>query len=113
MAGKSSSPQTPLTSRADRSRRDVRLFEEAVLALRGRWPATATGLCMSVNALFGFRLGDSVAQERIFRTRVEEALRLLEALEGAAAVERVRRWSATDGGGRSTALTRRRHLRAA
>ena len=85
------SPLTPLSPRADRSSRDVRMFEEAVIALRGRWPATATGLCVGANSLFGFSLGGGApgAQKQAFRDRVEEALRLLEALDGPAAVERV------------------------
>ena len=90
MTAKSSSPKTPLTPRADRSDRDVRLFEETILALRGWWPATATGLCVSANSLFGFSFGGGAANERTFRARLQEALRLLEALDGPGAVERVR-----------------------
>src|SRR5438270_391678 len=91
MDEKSATPQTPLTARADRSRQEVRLFEETVVALRGRWPATATGLCMSANPLFGFSIGGGADRDRAFTARVEEAQRLLRELEGPDAVERVRR----------------------
>jgi hypothetical protein len=91
MSESSYAPQTPLTERADRGRRDVRVFEEAVLALRGRWPSIATGLCMDANSLFGFRLGHGSPGDYVaFRERAEEALRLLAAVDGPAAVERVK-----------------------
>ena len=84
MITKANPPLTPLSSRADRTSQDVRTFEEAVIALRGRWPATATGLCVGANSLFGFSLSGRGPgqQEQAFRARVEEALRLLEALDG-------------------------------
>jgi hypothetical protein len=43
--------------------RRVRLLEEAVLQLRGQWPAAATGLCVNVNSLFGFTLSRGRARE--------------------------------------------------
>lgn len=54
-------PSTPITSRADRTDERVRLIEEAVLLIRGEWPAVASGLCESVNRAAGliFRSGDS------------------------------------------------------
>jgi hypothetical protein len=82
---------TPLTPKADRSNPKVRLFEEAILRVRGRWPATATGLCTEINRLFGFGLGGKAAREQLIESRVEEALRLVEALYGPATVEEVRR----------------------
>ena len=81
-------PLTPLTPKADRSNHSVRLFEEAVLRLRGRWPATATGLCTDVNRGFAFGGG---ARERIIESHLDETLRLVEALYGPATVEEVRR----------------------
>lgn len=109
MITKAVSPLTPLSARADRSSRDVRIFEEAVIALRGRWPATATGLCVGANSLFGFSLsgGAPGAQEGEFRARVEEALRLLEALDGPSAVERVRSLASREPEDRHTARVRR------
>jgi hypothetical protein len=82
---------TPLTPKADRSDPEVRLFEEAILRLRGRWPTTATALCVEVNRLFGFGLGGKAAREKLIESRVEETLRLVEALYGPATVEEVRR----------------------
>jgi hypothetical protein len=82
---------TPLTPKADRSNPKVRLFEEAILRLRGRWPATATGLCSEVNGLFGFGLGGKAARGELIESRVDEALQLVEALYGSDAVEEVRR----------------------
>src|SRR3954447_12817631 len=79
---------TPLTPNTDRSNPNVGLFEEAILRLRGRWPATATGLCGEVNSLFG--LGGKAAREQLIESRVEEALRLVEALYGPDALEEVR-----------------------
>ncbi len=109
MITKTVSPLTPLSVRADRSSPDVRIFEEAVIALRGRWPATATGLCVEANALFGFSLsrGTPGAQERAFRACVDEALRLLEALDGPSAVERVRSLASREPEDRHTARARR------
>ncbi len=109
MIANTDNPLTPLSPRADRSSGDVRIFEEAVIALRGRWPATATGLCVGANSLFGFRLGAGGAneQEEAFRARVDEALALLEALDGPAAVERVRARAARDTEDRHAVRSRR------
>ncbi len=83
---------TPLTPKADRSNPTIRLFEEAVLRIRGRWPATATGLCTDVNRLygFGFGLNGTAGRERMLESRTAEALRLVEALWGPAALAEVR-----------------------
>ena len=82
---------TPLTARADRSNHNVRLFEEAILKLRGRWPANATGLCADINRQLGFSLGARAARERVIESRIGETLRLVEALYGPATVDEVRR----------------------
>jgi hypothetical protein len=82
---------TPLTPKADRSDPNVRLFEEAILRLRGRWPTTATALCVEVNRLFGFGLGGKAAREKLIESRIGETMRLVEALYGSDAVEEVRR----------------------
>lgn len=84
---------TPLTPKADRTDPNIRLFEEAVLRIRGRWPGTATGLCTDVNRLygFGFGLNGTEARERMLENRTAEALRLVEALYGPATVSEVRR----------------------
>ena len=54
MSEQTLAPRTPITAKADRSDCRVRLLEEAILMLRGQWPSAATGLCMSVNSLYGF-----------------------------------------------------------
>jgi hypothetical protein len=84
-------PRTPITSRADRSEPEVRLLEEAVLMLRGQWPTAATGLCMSVNSLFGFTLTGRQARREMIEETVDEAMRLVEALYGPNAVAEVYR----------------------
>ena len=85
------SPITALTAKADRSDRRVRVLEEAILMLRGQWPAAATGMCMSLNSLFGFTLTGRANRERIVDENVAEALRLVEALYGKTAVTEVYR----------------------
>jgi hypothetical protein len=82
---------TPLTPKADRSDPEVRLFEEAILRLRGRWPTTATALCLEVNRLFGFGLGGKEAREKLIESRVDETMRLVEALCGPDTAAEVRR----------------------
>ncbi len=44
MSTKTLPPRTPITAKADRSDRQVRLLEEAIVMLRGHWPGAATGL---------------------------------------------------------------------
>ena len=91
MSTQAIAPRTPITPKADRSDRRVRLLEEAVLQLRGQWPAAATGLCMSVNSTFGFTLGGKAARQEQIEESVDEALRLVEALYGPSAVTEVYR----------------------
>jgi hypothetical protein len=85
------SPRTPITVKADRADPEVRVLEEAILMLRGQWPAAATGICMSVNTLFGFSLTGRRDRDRLVDESVAEALRLVEALYGKAAVDEVYR----------------------
>jgi hypothetical protein len=85
------SPRTPITAKADRTDPEVRLLEEAIIMLRGQWPAAATGICMSVNTLFGFSLTGRRDRERLVDENVAEALRLVEALYGKSAVDEVYR----------------------
>jgi hypothetical protein len=92
MSTQALAPRTPITPKADRSDRRVRLLEEAILQLRGQWPAAATGLCMGVNSTFGFTLsgGKAARQEQIDES-VAEALRLVELLYGQSALTEVYR----------------------
>jgi hypothetical protein len=111
-------PLTPLTPKADRSNHEVRLFEEAILRLRGHWPATATGLCTDVNREFRFGLGARAGREQIIERRLGETLRLVEALYGPETVEEVRRSAASHGrdpgsGSVAGGYKRRHRLRAA
>ena len=89
MSEQTLAPSTPITAKADRSDRRIRLLEEAVLMLRGKWPSAATGLCMSVNSLYGFTLTGKQARRRMVNESVAEALRLVEALYGANAIAEV------------------------
>ena len=84
-------PRTPLTAKADRSDPRIRLLEEAILTLRGEWPGAATGLCMSVNSLYGFTLTGKDARGRMVSENAAEALRLVERLYGSDEVAEVRR----------------------
>jgi hypothetical protein len=88
------STTTPITAKADRSHREIRLLEEAILMLRGHWPAAATGICMSINTLFGFSLVRRRDRQRMIDENVAEALRLVEALYGQSAVAEVYRRAA-------------------
>jgi hypothetical protein len=86
MSAQTLAPRTPITAKADRSDCRVRLLEEAVLILRGQWPSAATGLCMSVNSLYGFTLTGKQARRRMIDESVAEALRLVETLYGPSAI---------------------------
>ena len=89
-------PRTPITAKADRSDCRVRLLEEAILMLRGQWPSAATGLCMSVNSLYGFTLTGKQARRRMINESTAEALRLVEALYGRSAIAEVYRRATAD-----------------
>jgi hypothetical protein len=93
MAVKEQIPVTALTSRADRGDYRIRVFEEAILELRGDLPTTASGLTESVNRAFrfGFTGGE---REDALREATDEALRLVKELYGQDTVEEVRRRAA-------------------
>ncbi len=91
MLTEATAPTTPITAKADRADPRIRLLEEAILLLRGRWPTAATGICLSVNRLFGFSLGGGAARGQQLDESIDEALRLVEALYGRAAVAEVLR----------------------
>ena len=91
MSTQTLTPSTPITAKADRSHHEIRILEEAILMLRGQWPAAATGICMSINSLFGFSLGGRRDRQRMVDENVAEALRLVEALYGESAVDEVYR----------------------
>jgi hypothetical protein len=91
METSSITPSTPITSRADRGDERVRLIEEAVLLIRGEWPAVASGLCESVNraaGIFSFRASE--LQDAIQST-YEEAMRVVDRLYGHDATLEVQR----------------------
>jgi hypothetical protein len=83
--------RTPITSRADREDERVRLLEEAVLLIRGEWPALAYGLCESVNRASGLVFVSASALQEAIKETVAEALRLVEGLYGHDAVLDVQR----------------------
>ena len=91
MSKQTLAPRTPLTAKADRCDPRIRLLEEAILTLRGEWPGAATGLCMSVNSLYGFTLTGKDARGRMVSENTAEALRLVERLYGSDEVAEVRR----------------------
>jgi len=91
-------PRTPIGSKADRSDPRVRLIEEAVLLIRGEWPAAACGLCETVNRETGLIIAAPGALDRAIGRTADEAMRLVEALYGGAAAEEIRRLAAAGGG---------------
>jgi hypothetical protein len=94
MAVKEQMPITALTSRADRGDCRVRVFEEAILEFRGDLPATASGLTETVNRAFRFGFARGAEREDTLREATEEALRLVEELDGHETVEEVLRRAA-------------------
>jgi hypothetical protein len=94
MAVKEHNPVTALTSRADRGDYRIRVFEEAILELRGDLPATASGLTETVNRAFRFGFARGSEREDVLAEGTEEALRLVEQLYGQETVEEVRRRAA-------------------
>ncbi len=73
---------TPLTGRADRADARVRTIEEAVLLIRGEWPAVADGLCESVNRAAGIFFAPARELDDAIGRTSEEALRVVERLYG-------------------------------
>lgn len=76
------SPRTPLTTRADRADERVRLIEEAVLLIRGEWPAVAGGLCDSVNRSAGLFFPPPRELDEAIQRTSKESLRVVEELYG-------------------------------
>lgn len=75
-------PLTPITSKADRNDHRVRLLEEAVLELRGSWPAAACGIIETVNQAYGFIFRGSGDADDAVGAAMTEALLLVEKLYG-------------------------------
>src|SRR5690349_17168346 len=67
--------RTPITKRADRGDERVRQIEEAVLLMRGEWPAAATGLCETVNRVAGPSLAPRGELDETIERTADEALR--------------------------------------
>ncbi len=82
---------TPITSRANRGDERVRLLEEAILLIRGDWPAVAYGLCESVNRASGLVFASPKALHEAVEETASEALRLVEGLYGRDAVLNLKR----------------------
>ncbi|MBS1845572.1 MAG: hypothetical protein JST53_14240 [Actinobacteria bacterium] len=83
---------TPLSDRVDRADERVRLIEEAVLLIRGDWPAIATGLCERVNSSVGLIFSTPGQLDEAIRDTSAEAMLLVQELyghEGVAQVERM------------------------
>lgn len=89
-------PTTPLTSRADRHDKRVRLIEESILLIRGDWPAVATGLCESVNRAAGLLFPTTRELDEAIETTSQESLRLVEQLYGCDAAAEVQRLAAAN-----------------
>ncbi len=94
--GKGITRSTPITGKADRGDERVRLIEEAVLLIRGEWPAVAGGLCESVNRASGPISRASELQEAIQETS-EEAMRVVDGLYGHRATLEVQRLALAGG----------------
>lgn len=88
---------TPLTSRADRSDERVRLIEEAVLLIRGDWPAIAMGLCERVNRSVGLIVATPRELDEAIRDTCVEAMLLVQELYGHDGVVEVERMAALTG----------------
>ena len=82
MSASTVAPRTPITIKADRSDERVRRLEEAVLLIRGEWPAVALGLCENVNRSSGLVFVSRRELERAIEETTEEAFRLVESLYG-------------------------------
>ena len=98
MAVSDTAPRTPLTTKADRSDERVRLIEEAVLQIRGEWPALACGLCEMVNRESGFLLAPAESLDRAISETADEAVRVVDAIYGHDAVLEVQRRAHRDHG---------------
>jgi hypothetical protein len=90
--------KTPLSSRADRGDERVRLIEEAVLLIRGDWPAIAMGLCEQVNRSVGLIISTPRELDEAIRDTCVEAMLLVQELYGHDGVVEVERMAALDEG---------------
>jgi hypothetical protein len=91
MAAADTAPRTPLSTRVDRSDERIRLIEEAVLLIRGEWPAVACGLCEMVNRETGLIITLPDALDQAIEETAEEAMGIVERLYGRDAAVEVRR----------------------
>lgn len=87
-------PRTPISRRADRGDPRIRFLEEAVLLIRGDWPATACGLCETVNRAHGLIFARPRELDHLVSTAADEASRLVEALYGPEDLDALRRLAA-------------------
>lgn len=94
MAAPEITRRTPITSRVDRSDGRIRLIEEAVLLIRGEWPAVACGLCETVNRAAGMIIATPKELDGAIQKTAEEAMRVVEGLYGHDAALEVRRFAA-------------------
>lgn len=85
---------TPLSGRVDRGDERVRLIEEAVLLIRGDWPAIATGLCERVNSSVGLIFSTPRQLDEAIRDTCAEAMLLVGELYGQEGVAQVERMAA-------------------
>lgn len=102
--------RTPITSRVDRNDGRIRMIEEAVLLIRGEWPAVACGLCETVNRATGLIIAPPKALDETIEKTAKEAERVVEALFGHDATLEVRRLAAV-GRDSATPSARRAHRR--
>lgn len=96
MRASEASRRTPITGRIDRGDRRVRLIEEAILLIRGEWPAVACGLCESVNRARGLLFAQPSALDQAIEEAASEAERLVTALFGPEALVDVRRLASVE-----------------
>jgi hypothetical protein len=80
----------------DRSDERIRLIEEAVLLIRGEWPAVACGLCERVNRETGLIITPRNALDQAIEETADEAIRVVEGLYGHDAARQVQRRATVD-----------------
>lgn len=105
-------PKTPISGKVDRRDERVRVIEEAVLMMRGEWPAAASGLCETVNRATGVFAPAGELSAAIEEASAE-AERLIERLYGHDALLEVRDLAGVEERSRAPhTATARRRLRA-
>ena len=109
MSPTTDTPKTPISSKVDRRDERVRVIEEAVLMMRGEWPAAASGLCETVNRATGVFTPTGELSAAIEEASAE-AERLIERLYGHDALLEVRDLAGVEERSRAahTAAARRR-----